>query len=78
MASADSQFYDLSDADIDSLIHDEIPKNTKKATVWGISVLTGKVAYVNFWFKLVKVFLLVVNSFASLICAVYTVHVQFE
>ena len=50
MASADSQFYDLSDADIDSLIHDEIPKNTKKATVWGISVLTctGKVAYVKF------------------------------
>ena len=49
MASADSHFYDLSDADIDSLIHDEIPKNTKKATVWGISVLTGKVAYVKFF-----------------------------
>ena len=51
MASADSQFYDLSDADINSLIHDEIPKNTKKATVWRISVLTctGKVAYVKFF-----------------------------
>ena len=50
MVSADSQFYDLSDADIDSsLIHDEIPKNIKKATVWGISVLTGKVAYVKFF-----------------------------
>ena len=32
----------------------------------------------NFPFKLVKVFLLVVNSFASLICAVYTVRIQFE
>ena len=49
MASADSQFHDFSDADIDSLIHDKIPKNTKKATVWGISVLTGKVAYVKFF-----------------------------
>ena len=44
MASADSKFDDLSDADIDSLVSDEIPKNTKKATAWGISVLKGKVA----------------------------------
>ena len=49
MASADSQFDDLSDADIDSLIDDEIPKNTKKATAWGISVLTGKVANFKFF-----------------------------
>ena len=34
----------LSDADIDSLIDDAIPKNTKKATAWGISVMKGKVA----------------------------------
>ena len=32
MASADSKFDDLSDADIDSLIDDAIPKNTKKVT----------------------------------------------
>ena len=49
MASADSQFDDLSDADIDSLIDDEIPKNTKKATSWGISVLTCKVADFKFF-----------------------------
>ena len=44
MASANSKFDDLSDADIDSLVNDAIPKNTKKATAWGISVLKGKVA----------------------------------
>jgi len=48
MASADSKFDDLSDADIDSLIDDAIAKNTKKATAWGTSVLKGKV--VNFKF----------------------------
>ena len=48
MASGDSKFYDLSEADIDSLIVDAIPKNTKKATAWGMSVLKGKV--VNFKF----------------------------
>ena len=48
MASADSQIDDLSDADIDSLIDDEISKNPKKATSWGISVLTGKVANLIF------------------------------
>jgi len=35
MASADSKIDDLSDADIDSLIDDAIPKNTKKATGLG-------------------------------------------
>ena len=49
MASAESQFDDLSDADIDSLIDDEISKNPKKATFWGISVLTGKVANFKFF-----------------------------
>ncbi|CAH3161438.1 unnamed protein product [Porites lobata] len=39
MASGDSKFEDLSEADIDSLIDDAVPKNTKKATAWGISVL---------------------------------------
>ncbi|CAH3172834.1 unnamed protein product [Porites lobata] len=42
MASGDSKFEDLSEADIDSLIDDAVPKNTKKATAWGISVLKGK------------------------------------
>ena len=41
MASADSKFDDLSDADIDSLIDDAIPKNAKRATAWEISVLKG-------------------------------------
>ena len=49
MASADSKFDDLSDADIGCLIDDEIPKNTKKATAWGISLLKGKVANVKFF-----------------------------
>ena len=44
MALADPKFDDLSDTDNDSLIEDAIPKNTKKATAWGISVLKGKVA----------------------------------
>ena len=62
MASADSKFHDFSDADIDSPIDDAIPKNTKKATAWEISVLKGKVENLNFLFKLVEVFLRVVNS----------------
>ena len=56
MASADSKFDDLSHADIDSLIDNAIPKNTKKATAWGISVLKGKVANLIFSFKLDEVF----------------------
>ena len=48
MASADSKFDDFSDADIDSLIDNEIPKNTKKATARGISILKGKVANFKF------------------------------
>ena len=43
MASADSKFDDLSDADIDCLIDDAIPKNTKNQLLaWEISVLKGK------------------------------------
>ena len=42
-------FDDLSDADIDSLIDDAIPKDTKKATVWGIFVFKGKVANFEFF-----------------------------
>ena len=49
MASANSKFDNLSETDIDSLIDDAIPKNTKKATAWGISVLKGKVANFNFF-----------------------------
>ena len=49
MASADSKFDDLSETDIDCLIDDAIPKNTKKATAWGISVLKAKVANFNFF-----------------------------
>ena len=51
MALADSKFDDLSDADIDSLLDYAIPKNTKKATAWGISVLKGKVANFKFFFQ---------------------------
>ena len=46
MASADSKFDDLSDADIDAPIDDAIPKNSKKATV-----LKGKVANFNFFIQ---------------------------
>ena len=48
MTSADSKFDDLSDADTDSLIDDTIPRNSKKATAWGITVLKGKVANFKF------------------------------
>ena len=43
MASADSKYDDLSDADIDSLI--------EKATGWEISVLKGKVANFKFFIQ---------------------------
>ena len=59
MASADSKYDDLSDADIDSLI--------EKATGWGISVLKGKVANFKFSFKPVEVLLRVVKSVASFV-----------
>ena len=49
MASADSKFDDLSGVEIDSVIDDAIPKNTKKATACGISVLKGKVANFKFF-----------------------------
>ena len=51
MASTDSKIDDLSDADIDSLIDDAIPKNTKKATAWGICVLKGEVANFKFFIQ---------------------------
>ena len=50
-ASADSKFDDLSDSDTDSLIDDAIPKNSKKATAWGISVLKGEVAKFKFFIQ---------------------------
>ena len=49
MASGDLKFDDLSEADIDSLIDDAVPKSTKKATAWGISVLKVKVANFKFF-----------------------------
>ena len=49
MTTGNSKFDDLPDANIDSLIDDAIPKNTKKATAWEISVLKGKVANINFF-----------------------------
>ena len=48
IALANSKFDNLSDADIDSLIDNAIPKNTKKATDWGVSVLIGKIANFKF------------------------------
>ena len=80
MASADSKFHDLSDADIDSHIDDAIPKNTKKATAWEISVLKVTLRILNFLLNLVEVFLRVVNRLASFggfnavfLCAVYVI-----
>ena len=49
MVLVDSKFDDLSDVDTDSLIDDAIPKNTKKATAWTISVLKGTVANFKFF-----------------------------
>ena len=49
MASGDSKFDDLSEADIGSLIDDAVPINTKKATACRISVLKGKVANLKFF-----------------------------
>ena len=57
VASPDSKFDNLSDADIDSLIDYAIPKNTKKA----------RLRILSFSFKLVEVFLRVVNSFTSFV-----------
>ena len=51
IALADSKFDNLSDADIDSLIDNAIPKNTKKATAWGISVLKGEAANFKFFIQ---------------------------
>ena len=51
MATADSKLDDLSDANIDSLIDDAIPKNTRKATAWGISVLKCKAANFKFFIQ---------------------------
>ena len=66
LASGDSKFDDLSEADIDSLIADAIPKNTKKATAWGISLLKGKVANFKFLIHASWTLLLsVVSSFAD-------------
>ena len=82
MASADSKFHDLSDADIDSPIDDAIPKNTKKATAWEISVLKVTLRILNFLLNLVEVFLRVVNRLASFggfnavfLCAVYVIWI---
>ena len=50
MASGDSKFDDLSEADIDSLIDDAVPKNNKKATAWGISGLNYRIPWDFFLF----------------------------
>ena len=72
MASADSKFDDLSDADIDSLIDDTIPKKTKEATAWGISVLKGKVANFKFFIQASWGVFGCCQQFRQL-CAVYSI-----
>ena len=77
MASANSKFDNLSDTDTDSLIDDAIPKTTKKATDWGISVLKGNVA--NFKF-LIQAILGVSSccqqvSMQFFMCAVYSIWI---
>ena len=71
MASAGSEFDDLSDADIDSLIGDAITKNTKKATAWGICVLKGKVANFKFFIQASWGVFACCQQFCQL-CAVYS------
>lgn len=51
IATADSKLDDLSDAVCDSLNDNAIPRNTNKATAWGISVLKGKVANFKFFIQ---------------------------
>ena len=51
MASADTKFDDLSDADINSLIDDAINTNTKKANASGISILKGKIENLLFFIQ---------------------------
>lgn len=54
MASTDAKFDDLLDAYIDSHIDNVIPKNTKKATGWGISVLNGKLTNFKFFIQAIS------------------------
>ena len=57
MASADSKFDDLSDADIDSLVEKAVPKMTKKATACELKIFHSS--------KLRCFCVGVINSFAS-------------
>ena len=67
-------FDDLSEADIDSLIDDAVPKNTKKATAWGISVLKGKVANFKIFIHASCLVYLVYSCFSVVfLCAVYSI-----
>ena len=66
MASADSKYDDLSDADIDSLI--------EKATGWGISVLRGKVANFKFFIQASWGAFACCQQFCQL-CAVYSIWI---
>ena len=77
MASGDSKFDDLSEADIDSLIDDAVPKNTKKATAWGISVLKGKVANFKFFIHASCLVYLVSSCFSVVtvsLCSVFNLN----
>ena len=74
MVLADSKFEDLSHVDIDSLVDDAIPKNTKKATAWGISVLKGKVANFKFFIQASWGVFVCYQQFYQL-CAVYSVWI---
>ena len=73
MFLADSKFDNLSQVDIDSLVDGAIPKNTKKATAWRISVLKGKVVKFKFFIQASwGVFFLCYQQFYQL-CEVYSI-----
>ena len=74
MASADSKFDDLSDADIDSLVDNAVPKNTKKTTAWGISVLKGKVAIFKFFIQATLRCFCALSTVLPALCSVFNLN----
>ena len=65
MASVDSKFDDLSDAESDSLIDDATPKTPRQQLIGEYLFWKLRLRILNFSLKLVEVFLRVVNRFAS-------------
>ena len=73
MASGDSKFDDLSEADIDSLIDDAVPKNTKKSNCLG-NICFERFANFKFFIHASCLVYLVYSCFSVVfLCAVYSI-----